>query len=83
MQARPKFTARAWGGPLTFWRWPVSDRILYNQREAAEKLSVSERQIADWRRAGLLKAKKPGRENLFLHSVLVEFAESMPDSEAS
>lgn len=61
----------------------MSDRILYNQREAAEKLSVSERQIADWRRAGLLKAKKPGRENLFLHSVLVEFAESMPDSEAS
>jgi len=58
----------------------VSDRILYDRKSAAEKLSVSERQIDEWRRAGKLKAKKPGRENLFPHRELERLADSLPDA---
>jgi hypothetical protein len=61
----------------------TAERILYDRAAAAAMLSVKERQIDDWRRAGKLKAKKPGREDLYLHRVLVEFAEAMPDSESS
>ncbi len=50
-----------------------TDRLAYKEREAAELLGISFRQMQDLRRSRKIKSRKIGREHYFSRKALEQF----------
>lgn len=55
-------------------------KLLYDEKSAAEMLSISQRHLADLRRAGKIIAVKEGRGYKYRHQDMQAYADSLTTS---